>query len=230
MKPDEIIQEIKGFISSLRRTMHHRLDKSRIRSVEDLVTFVHTRSAYIAQTSLYGYLKTRMGRQYVSIFKDPEFAPSINRSKWAVYSACLTDLSVHVAAVIAARAGMDACTSEAICRHCLYECVMDTYTDDYSNGLRSEVIREGFERASRTIWPNAAIAGSAFSTSPDALANNSPVIDEYRDLDREIVRNSVRFRWSNIIEEFGKRIDADALVEDWMSPDSGPNATKSPSD
>ena len=227
MHLSEIVREISGFLKSVRKTLHHRLDKSQIQTVDELVVFVHTRSAYIAQTSLYGYLKTRMGRQYTKIFRDPDFSPSINRSKWAVYSACISDLSVHAVAVTAARSGMDAETARDLCRHCQYEGVVRTFTDDYAITLRSQVIRECFERTDLTLWPNAAIDGSAFSLSPDALADNTPVIDEYRDLDREIVRNSVRFRWSNISEEFSRRMDPDSLASDWESCSS---KTRRPAD
>ena len=47
----------------------NRLDKSRIDNLASLIDFIHTRAAYVAQTSLYGYLKTRMGTRYRVIFE-----------------------------------------------------------------------------------------------------------------------------------------------------------------
>ena len=67
---------------------------------EKLIEFIHSRAAYVAQTSLYGYLKTRMGRQYVDIFKDEVFAPSLNKAKWELFFACLADLTVYAIANI----------------------------------------------------------------------------------------------------------------------------------
>ena len=73
---------------------------------ENLIEFVHSRAAYVAQTSLYGYLKTRMGRQYVDIFKDEFFAPSLNKAKWELYFACLSDLTVYAISNIVTKSNL----------------------------------------------------------------------------------------------------------------------------
>jgi len=210
-------RDIAGFARTLRHTLRNRLFPARIRTVEDLIRFIHTRSAYIAQTSLYGYLKTRMGRQYVKIFRDPTFAPALEQSKWAVYSACLSDLSIHAIAIIQTRSDLDLQAAQDLACHCQHECVIRTFTDAYSSKLQDAAITACHERSHQTLWANAAIDSAAFTRSPVALADNSPVIDQYRDLDREIVMNSVRFRWVNVRVEFSRLIDVPALLNDWQA-------------
>ena len=40
----------------------------------------------------------------------------------------------------------------------------------------------------------------------------APVIDEYKALDREIVTNSIRFRWRDARDQLRRRLDAPALA------------------
>ena len=54
-----------------------RFDKSPIDSVDGLAEFARTRSSYVAQTSLYGYLKARMGTRFPVYFEDEVFSVSI---------------------------------------------------------------------------------------------------------------------------------------------------------
>ena len=49
--------------------------KKQIDEIESLRSFVSSRSSYIAQVSLYGYLKARAGTRYVSLIKDPPLHP-----------------------------------------------------------------------------------------------------------------------------------------------------------
>ena len=74
-----------------------------IDTLESLKSFLDSRSAFVAQETLYGYIKTRSGTRHVQLFTDDLFVSSINIAKWRLYIACLSDLSVYAGAVIAAR-------------------------------------------------------------------------------------------------------------------------------
>jgi hypothetical protein len=41
----------------------------------------------------------------------------------------------------------------------------------------------------------------------------APVLDELKQLDEEIVRNSVRFRWQQVRRDFARFLDADVLLD-----------------
>ena len=63
--------------------------KKQIDEIESLMSFVSSRSSYIAQVSLYGYLKARAGTRYVSLIKDPLFASSMKTARNHIFFACL---------------------------------------------------------------------------------------------------------------------------------------------
>ena len=62
--------------------------------------FLHTRSNYLAQYSLYGYLRTRTGVRFPELFNDDAFVRSINIAKWHVWLACLADLAVYAGGLV----------------------------------------------------------------------------------------------------------------------------------
>ena len=64
-----------------------------INSKKDLQNFVQERSAHVTQTTLYGYLKTRIGTRYVLMLQDEKFAESINIAKWNIYAVAISDLT-----------------------------------------------------------------------------------------------------------------------------------------
>lgn len=41
------------------------------------------------------------------------------------------------------------------------------------------------------------------------------VINEFKELDREIVTNSIRFRWRDVRETCRRRVDGDEIARDW---------------
>ena len=65
---------------------------------EDFGAFLGNRAAWIAQKTLYGYLKTRMGMQFPKMFDEDPFVESINVAKWNIYAACASDLAIFMAA------------------------------------------------------------------------------------------------------------------------------------
>ena len=67
-----------------------------IGSKEDLQIFVQERSAHVTQTTLYGYLRTRIGTRYQLMLDDEKYSQSINIAKWNIYIAALSDLTLYV--------------------------------------------------------------------------------------------------------------------------------------
>ena len=56
-----------------------KVDK--VTSQATLAYFVNSRSSHVAQTSLYGYLRTRAGTRFPELFKNPDILESINIKK-----------------------------------------------------------------------------------------------------------------------------------------------------
>ena len=68
----------------------------KINSKQDLENFIQERSAHVTQTTLYGYLKTRIGVKYIAMMEDEVFLKSINIAKWNIYMVALADCSFYV--------------------------------------------------------------------------------------------------------------------------------------
>lgn len=197
------------------RALTLRFDRSPFDSVDKLVEFVHTRSAYVAQTSLYGYLKTRMGTQYRVMFEDEVFSQSINFAKWRVYASCLSDLAVFSAATVMKHSDMTSSETEQLARHCFARAVEATFDDAKDPELVSKITDAFFERAGATDWTASAEGENAFRQSPVDLLKWAPVVDEFKELDEEIVVNSTRFRWRDVRDQLRKRVDAPAICAEW---------------
>ena len=67
-----------------------------IKSKSDLQKFIQQRSAHVTQTTLYGYLKTRIGVKYTAMVEDEIFSKSINIAKWNIYMVAIADCTFYV--------------------------------------------------------------------------------------------------------------------------------------
>jgi len=200
-----------------RRTFGIRFDRSAIQNIDSLVEFIQTRSAYVAQTSLYGYLKTRMGTRFRQVFEDDKFLPSINKAKWRTYGACLSDLTVFAAALTGTENRLGKNEISDLARKCFATAVQQTFDDAEANEVRAEVVERFEARLEQTHWPNAAIGETAFTSSPIVLLEAAPIADELKERDVEIVTNSIRYRWRDVREQLRKRIDRDAICAEWQA-------------
>ncbi len=177
-----------------------------------LRAFVHSRASFVAQTSLYGYLRTRAGMRYPELFDDDQFVRSINVAKWQLWLACLSDLAVYVGGMLCVRGGASPEAVGALMKRLIAEILDDTGVpvdagDDfvsYADAVRA--------RIALCDWPSVSDDDGAFSLSPDALVRWAPVIDELKNLDAPIVRNSVRFRWQEVRRHLRRSLDAPAIL------------------
>ena len=69
------------------------IPKSKIKDLDELESFIQSKSAWVSQVTLYGYLKTRMGTRYVLHFENDKFMGSVNLAKWNIYAVALQDLT-----------------------------------------------------------------------------------------------------------------------------------------
>ena len=202
---------------NLPRIFALRFDRSKLATVDALVEFVHTRSSYIAQTSLHGYLKTRMGTSFTTWFEDEAFSASIRIASVKLFLSCLGDLTVFAVATAARQASLGNADLEALARHCFREAAVTGLVGHPEKDALEDVFEAFDQRIRFEDWQDAAEGRRAFERSENDLIRLAPVIDEYRELDREIVTNSIRFRWRDAREQARKRIDGNALGLDWRT-------------
>jgi hypothetical protein len=188
------------------RVFLERFRKGSIKDRTELSEFISTRSAYVAQTSLYGYLKTRMGTRFRSMFEDEVFSRSIKDSVEKLFISCAADLTIYSVSILASqnRESVDHLDGKAteLYREALVHGLKDHKTQD-----DLEVHAEAFSiRAQSVTWETAFQDPKIFSKSIGDLIRFAPVVEEFKDLDREIVTNSIRFRWRDIRDQAQRRL------------------------
>jgi hypothetical protein len=191
------------------------LGRRRSEPINDLATlrsFLQTRASYLAQTSLYSYLRTRAGMVYPQLFEDDEFVRSVNIAKWHVWLACLSDLSVYAGGLLARHSQALAPQVGALMTRVTSAILDDTGVPaDADEQFASHADRVRARLAS-CEWARVDDDETPFSESPTALIRWAPIVENLKELDEEIVRNSVRFRWQEIRRELRRHLDAEAVL------------------
>ena len=212
-----MLRDLLSLVSGLPAAFADRLRPRPVADVEDLAWFVRTRSAYVAQTSLYGYVKTRMGTKFREYFEDEVFSPVLRAAAARLFVSCAADLSVFAAAVAGRDGALAAGEAAALARRC-FEAALDEGLGEADGGELPADVRAAFgERVQRTNWIAAERGETAFAGSVDDLVRVAPIADELKELDREIVRNSIRFRWRDVREQLRRRMKEDALRDSWRA-------------
>ena len=186
--------------------------KRTIADVAALRHFLDTRASHVAQTTLYGYLRTRAGTRYPVLFENDAFVVSINHAKWQMWLACLSDLSVFAGGLLAHRARAGPVATGAVVRRTVEAILEHAGIPDDSGPLFAQGAEAVRDRLRRCDWHALANGEGAFTASPEALVRHAPIIPELMALDEEIVRNSVRFRWQEVRRELRATLDADAVL------------------
>ena len=168
-----------------------------IRSNEDLKDFVQARSAHVTQTTLYGYLKTRMGHKFTLMVEDEIFSKSINLAKWNIYMVALADCVFYVFSYLITEKNL----KENNCK----DIYLNIIEDEKKNGLSDEIYeksKSAFLKRLEDVDFKKYYLENAFQESGLALYNWSPIADELKVLDKEIVLNSIKLKWNIVENEF----------------------------
>jgi len=179
-------------LGPLRRFLQRRRLQP-IRDAAGLRSFLQTRASYVAQMTLYGYLRTRSGTRFPELFNDDHFVESINIAKWHVWLACLSDLAAYAGGMLRRNARAEA-------------------GPEYP--AHADRVRA---RLALCDWAAQADGDGPFVESPSALVYWAPIVEELKVLDEEIVRNSVRFRWNEIRAQLRRALDATAVMDNAAS-------------
>ena len=183
-----------------------------ISSPDDLKQFLNSRASFGAQTSLYGYLRTRAGMRYPELFDDDHFVVSINIAKWHIWLACLSDIAVYAGGLLVQHPHA---AEEKV--HELIQNVVSTILDE--TGIPDEAGHEFTshrERVQNRIatcnWKTITDDEMPFTESPPALVHWAPIIDSIKQLDEDIVTNSVRFRWQKVRRDLRRALNPELVL------------------
>ena len=168
-----------------------------INSTEDLQNFVQERSAHVTQTTLYGYLKTRIGTRFAIMVEDEKFSNSINIAKWNIYVAAISDLTLYVFSYLTDKKNLKQNDAEEI--------FINIINNELKNGLDEKIYenakKEFISKVKSVNWRRFH-SEDPFKDSGLALYNWSPIADELKVLDKEIVLNSIKLKWNLVENEF----------------------------
>ena len=174
------------------------MPKKKISDLDELENFIQTKSAWVTQVTLYGYLKTRMGTRYVLHFENDKFMGSVNLAKWNMYSTALQDLTFYIFSHLKANFNyQDTKNAKEI-----FFRILD---DEISNKMPLEIIEEAKrnfnERLENINW-DTHYNDLPFNPSALSLYKWAPISEELKTLDRKIVLNSMILKWDIIKKEF----------------------------
>ena len=178
------------------------IPKKKISNLDELENFIQTKSAWVTQVTLYGYLKTRMGTRYVLHFENDEFMGSVNLAKWNIYSVALQDLTFFTFSKLKA----DFNYQEMKKAEEIFFKILD---DETSNKMPQDIIEEAknnFVERMRGINWDTYHNDLPFNPSALSLYKWAPIAEELKNLDRKIVLNSVILKWNVVKKEFDERI------------------------
>ena len=192
---------IKNILSVFRDIQNYVVPIKKIKSkfqkidtLDKIKIFIQERSAHVTQTTLYGYIKTRIGSRYALMIEDKVFLDSINIAKWNIYMTALTDCTLYVFSYLIDKKNLQQNDAEKL--------FISILKEEKKNGLEEKLyektIKKFHYRVINIDWRNYHRI-EPFKNSGQSLYYWSPISDELKILDKEIVLNSIKLKW-NLVE------------------------------
>ena len=178
------------------------IPQKKITNFDELESFIQSKSAWVSQVTLYGYLKTRMGTRYVLHFENDKFMDSVNLAKWNIYVVALQDLTLFTFSYLKSNFNYQD-TNKA------KDIFLKILDDETSNKMPLDIIEEAkvnFDQRVKNINWDTYCEDLPFNSSALSLYKWAPIADELKTLDRKIVLNSVILKWDIVKKEFKDRI------------------------
>ena len=176
--------------------------KKSLTNLDDLENFIQTKSAWVSQVTLYGYLKTRMGTRYVLHFENDEFMKSVNLAKWNIYAVAIQDLTFFTFSYLKSYMNYQNVDKAK-------DIFLKILDDETTNKMPQNVIKEAkknfYERFQKIDW-NLYHDNLPFNLSALSLYKWATIADELKTLDLKIILNSVFLKWDVVKKEFKERI------------------------
>ena len=179
------------------------IPKKKIDNFDTLEDFIQTKSAWVTQVTLYGYLKTRMGTRYVLHFENDVFMSSVNLAKWNIYAVALQDLTFFTFSYLKKNFQYNGVEKAK-------EIFLKILDDEISNKMPLDIIdnaKKSFDERLKNINWDLYYDDLPFNPSALSLYKWAPIAEDLKTLDRKIVLNSVILKWDIVKKEFKERIN-----------------------
>jgi hypothetical protein len=198
-----MVKQVKGvfkdfLIDPAKKTF---LGEKKITNFDDLRNFISNKSAFVSQFTLYGYLRTRMGGiNFYKSLNDVPFSTSVNIARWNIYLVSVQDLLVFTFSYIYNKQDRNIINHASL----FFKKILEEQSPfGLEVELKNKSIEEFDERIKKVNW-HMAYKQKPFEKSCEALFSWSPIADQLKDLDKEIVVNSMDVQWQNIMIDFVK--------------------------
>jgi len=177
------------------------LGEKKITNFDDLRNFISNKSAYVSQFTLYGYLRTRMGGiNFYKSLNDGPFGTSVNIARWNIFLVSVQDLLLFTFSYIYNKQDRNIITYA----NSFFKKILEEQQPfGLEIELKNKSIKEFDERIKKVNW-HMCYKQKPFEKSCEALFTWAPIADQLKDLDREIVINSMDVQWQNIMIDFVK--------------------------
>jgi len=183
--------------------------KGPIRTVVDLVGAISEGAAYLAQGASYSYMRARSGLMGPRLMQDPVFGANMERCKWEGFAAIAGDLILMVETELRRFGSAPPAIWQRIYREALAmqgspehraETGWDDRIDEFERQLEAHLAQP--VRDIKVLCAHGA----------GVLMDNTPVTEDIRGLDREMVVNNVTFRFIEHVGQLRQRADWRALM------------------
>jgi len=185
--------------------------EKKIENIEGLQDYIQRKSAFITQQTLFGYLKTRIGTNYVKMYDNDDFVASIDIAKWNIYLVSIQDMLFFTLSYLYAKNRYQNTEDSRM----LFERITYNELNNKEHPLPNDIYQKRlkqFEERIQTISWMTYYKDNPFKTSSESLHYWAPIADELKNLDKEIVINSMQLKWKNIAEEFIKIININKVA------------------
>jgi hypothetical protein len=180
---------------------------------DSLAIFLGTRASHVAQTSLYGYLRTRAGTRFPEMFENPDILQSINIAKWHIWLACVSDLGLFAGQCMYQSGKLDEAAIQQLLPAALQQVLNESGEPEEAGSDFVDAREKIVQRITNCDWKLERDDDTVFSQSPEALFYWSPIADELKELDESIVKNSIRYRWIEVRRSARALLDFEALAQ-----------------
>jgi hypothetical protein len=182
---------------------------------KELINFIDSRAAFVSQITLYTYVKARAGTQYPKLFENADFLTSLKIARWHIYGAAVCDLTLFAAAQLRVHGGLSDDEAEQFAASILDDILAYYPQDDIADDKFAAMCARGKQRAAVADWSDIAVGPAAFQSSSDAVFRWSPIADELKCEDEEILRNSIHLRWIGVRRDLKAVFQHAAITDDW---------------
>lgn len=179
---------------------------------ESLARFLDQRASFVAQMSLYGYLRTRAGVRYFELFHNDDFIAMLNVGKWHVWLDCLADLATYTGGLLYHRTGAPPKEVGTLIGDVVAGIIDKTGIPQDAGPEFKDHAERVRERIEKVNWPKVTDDEGPFSESPGSVVKWAPIVETLKELDESIVINSVRFRWQEVRRDLRAHLDAEAVM------------------